>query len=49
MPVGAEGAERARQGRLVIEPAYDGVYGAVRIWQSATQPRGANQSSLIGP
>lgn len=28
----AEGIRRAREGNLVIEPGYDGVFGKVRIW-----------------
>lgn len=28
----AEGVDRMRQGKLVIDPGYDGVYGIVKIW-----------------
>lgn len=28
----AEGIDRMRQGKLVIDPGYDGVYGIVKIW-----------------
>jgi uncharacterized protein (TIGR00375 family) len=28
----AEGVVRARQGKAVVEPGYDGVYGSVHIW-----------------
>ena len=28
----AEGVDRMRQGKLVIDPGYDGVYGVVKIW-----------------
>ncbi len=31
----AEGVEKMRKGDLVIDPGYDGVYGVVKIWQSA--------------
>ena len=28
----AEGIERVRQGEIMVEPGYDGVFGTVRIW-----------------
>ena len=28
----AEGVDRMRQGKLVIDPGYDGVYGVVKLW-----------------
>jgi PHP family Zn ribbon phosphoesterase len=44
----AEGVQRVRQGRLVIEPGYDGVYGAVRIWPDAVQHQ-PERLSVRGP
>ena len=43
----AEGVQRVRQGKLVIEPGYDGVYGTVRIWPDA-KGKGQEQPSLFG-
>lgn len=33
----AEGVDRMRQGKLVIDPGYDGVYGIVKIWPDGEQ------------
>lgn len=33
----AEGIDRMRQGKLVIDPGYDGVYGIVKIWPDGEQ------------
>jgi len=33
----AEGVDRMRQGKLAIDPGYDGVYGVVKIWPDGEQ------------
>jgi len=30
----AEGVDKVRKGKIVIEPGYDGVFGVVKIWQN---------------
>ena len=41
-----EGVERVRQGKLVIEPGYDGVFGKVKIW-GEEEPLESKQESLF--
>lgn len=44
----AEGIERVREGKIVIEPGYDGVFGTVKIWPSfAEASEGKKQMSLF--
>ncbi|HNP89016.1 MAG TPA: endonuclease Q family protein [Candidatus Woesebacteria bacterium] len=33
----AEGVGKVRQGKIVIEPGYDGVFGTVKIWSSSVK------------
>ncbi len=47
----AEGIERVRQGKLHIDPGYDGVFGVVTIWNQAEAgiaESGKEQLSLLG-
>ena len=41
-----EAIKRVREGRLHIEPGYDGIYGKVQIYKD-DEERGAVQKSLI--
>ncbi|MBI2334628.1 DNA helicase UvrD [Candidatus Daviesbacteria bacterium] len=43
----AEGVDRMRQGKLVIDPGYDGVYGVVKIWPDGEQISAAPQLGLF--
>lgn len=45
----AEGVQKVRQGDLVIEPGYDGVFGTVKIWgeKEEISPSGPVQESLF--
>ncbi|HDQ23107.1 MAG TPA: DNA helicase UvrD [Candidatus Uhrbacteria bacterium] len=45
-PEVVEAIKRVRQGKLFIEPGYDGVYGKVKIYKN-NEERGAVQKSLI--
>lgn len=44
----AEGVERVRQGKIVVKPGYDGVFGEVKIWpvpaQASEKSRSEQQS-----
>ncbi len=43
----AEGVGRMRQGKLVIDPGYDGVYGIVKIWPDGEEIMEAPQLGLF--
>ncbi|MBI4359425.1 MAG: hypothetical protein HY577_02500 [Candidatus Nealsonbacteria bacterium] len=47
LPEIAEGISRVREGRLVIEPGYDGLYGRVRIFNQGEQKIISKQKSLF--
>jgi len=34
----ADGIGRAREGKLIIDPGYDGVFGTIKIWPPSAQP-----------
>ena len=40
----AEGIKKVREGNIVIDPGFDGVYGKVRIWQEKVPISGASQN-----
>ncbi|TSC78198.1 MAG: hypothetical protein G01um101429_886 [Parcubacteria group bacterium Gr01-1014_29] len=42
-----EGIKRVREGRLQIEPGYDGEYGKVKIFGEGEKPKSVLQSSLF--
>jgi uncharacterized protein (TIGR00375 family) len=42
----AEGIERTRRERILVEPGYDGVYGTVRVWPEEPKPH-PSQPSLF--
>jgi len=42
----AEGIIRMRQGRVVVEPGYDGEYGKVKIFSEASGPVAAGEQQL---
>jgi len=43
----AEGIMRVREGKVTIEPGYDGVYGKVRIFSSAEKKNLVRQKTLL--
>ncbi len=43
----AEGIMRVREGKVFIEPGYDGVYGKIRIFSSGEQKNISKQSQLF--
>ena len=45
-PIIAEGIKRVREGKLFIEPGYDGIYGTVKIF-SHQERKGFEQGKLI--
>jgi uncharacterized protein (TIGR00375 family) len=47
LPEIAEGIIRAREGKVFIEPGYDGVYGKVRIFQKGEQKSVSKQGTLF--
>jgi uncharacterized protein (TIGR00375 family) len=47
LPEIAEGIIRAREGRVFIEPGYDGVYGKIRIFQKGEQKSVSRQGTLF--
>jgi len=47
LPEIAEGIIRAREGKVFIEPGYDGVYGKVRIFQKGEQKSISKQGTLF--
>jgi uncharacterized protein (TIGR00375 family) len=47
LPEIAEGIHRVREGNLIIEPGYDGVYGKVRIFSKGEQKSLSNQTTLF--
>lgn len=44
----AEGVSRVRQGKIVVEPGYDGAFGVVKIWPSDSSPHQTAQGSAQG-
>jgi uncharacterized protein (TIGR00375 family) len=47
LPEIAEGIIRAREGKVFIEPGYDGVYGKIRIFQKGEQKSVSKQGTLF--
>jgi uncharacterized protein (TIGR00375 family) len=47
LPEIAEGIIRAREGKVFIEPGYDGVYGKIRIFQKGEQKNVSKQGTLF--
>jgi uncharacterized protein (TIGR00375 family) len=47
LPEIAEGIIRAREGKVQIEPGYDGVYGKIRIFSRGEQPSLSHQGTLF--
>jgi uncharacterized protein (TIGR00375 family) len=47
LPEVAEGVIRAREGKVIVEPGYDGVYGKIRIFSQGEQKTPSKQGTLI--
>ena len=47
LPEIAEGIVRVREGRVYIEPGYDGLYGKIRIFQKGEQKEISKQETLF--
>jgi uncharacterized protein (TIGR00375 family) len=47
LPEIAEGIIRAREGKVYIEPGYDGVYGKIKIFQKGEQKNVSRQGTLF--
>jgi uncharacterized protein (TIGR00375 family) len=47
LPEIAEGIIRAREGKVFIEPGYDGVYGKIRVFQKGEQKNVSKQGTLF--
>jgi len=47
LPEIAEGIIRAREGKVFIQPGYDGVYGKIRIFQKGEQKNVSRQGTLF--
>jgi len=47
LPEISEGIMRVREGKVFIEPGYDGVYGKIRIFQSGEEKRVSRQGTLF--
>jgi uncharacterized protein (TIGR00375 family) len=47
LPEIAEGIIRAREGKVFIEPGYDGVYGKIKIFQKGEQKKVSKQGTLF--
>jgi PHP family Zn ribbon phosphoesterase len=47
LPEIAEGVIRVREGKVQIEPGYDGVYGKIRIFSKGEQKNLSKQSTLF--
>ena len=43
----AEGVIRAREGRVIKEPGYDGVYGKIRVFSKKEQKKDLKQETLL--
>jgi len=47
LPEIAEGVIRIREGKVDIEPGYDGVYGKIRIFSKGEQKTLSKQGTLF--
>jgi len=47
LPEIAEGIIRVREGKVFIEPGYDGVYGKIRIFSKGEQKTLSKQGTLF--
>jgi len=47
LPEIAEGITRVREGKVIIEPGYDGVYGKIRIFSKEEKKDSLNQGTLF--
>jgi DNA helicase-2/ATP-dependent DNA helicase PcrA len=47
LPEIAEGVIRVREGKVIIEPGYDGVYGKIRIFSKEEKKELSKQATLF--
>jgi len=47
LPEIAEGIIRAREGKVIVEPGYDGVFGKVKIFSKAEKTKIVRQKTLL--
>jgi len=47
LPEIAEGIIRVREGKVYIEPGYDGIYGKIRIFSKGEQKTLSKQGTLF--